>query len=129
MIRQSHNGKEVGMIYTVLIVTDVVLILASVIALAQFRRSKPNVKVVAVSLVVILMTFSVSVMSQVQLDKILRNSAVIERNGEYVRVSPYYSEEFLKEKCGTEYYISPNGVDSMFAQLISKVIKTSPYNE
>ena len=117
------------MIYTVLIVTDVVLILAAVIALAQFRRSKPNVKVVAVSLVVILMTFSVSVMSQVQLDKILRNSAVIERNGEYVRVSPYYSEEFLKEKCGTEYYISPNGVDSMFAQLISKVIKTSPYNE
>lgn len=117
------------MIYTVILVTDVVLILAIAIALAQFRRSKPNKKVVVVSLAVFLMAFSVSALSQVYLGRILRNSAVIERNGEYVRVSPYYSEEFLRDKCGTEYYISPNGVDSMFAQLISKVTKTSPYNQ
>ena len=117
------------MIYTVLMVALVVLILAVTIVLAQFRRRKPDKKVVIISIIVFLMSFSISAVSQAYLGRILRSSAVIERNGEYVRISPYYSEEFLKEKCGTEYYISPNGVDSVFAQLISKVTKTSPYNQ
>ena len=117
------------MIYTVIIVTDVVLILSAIILLAQFGRKIPNKKAVIISLVVFFMSISVSAMSQVYLERILSNSVVIERDGKYVRVSPYYSEEFLRDRCGTEYYIPPNGVDSMFAQIVSKVIQSSPYNQ
>lgn len=115
------------MIYVVMEVAILFLIPAMVILMFQVNRRKPNKKVVIITAIVLVLSFAVTGVSQACLYRILVNSAVIERDGELVRVSPYYSEEFLKSACGEEYYISPNGVDSMYTQLISKIIRTTPY--
>ena len=115
------------MIYGILGFAFVTLMLAVIVLLFQFNHRKLRKRVVIISAVILVLSFAVAGSSQAFLQRILVNSAVIERNGMLVRVSPYYSEEYLRSLCGKEYYIAPNGIDSMFAQLVSKITKSSPY--
>ena len=116
------------MIIKVILASILIIAVAFVVICTQRGQKKPKKSIMIISSIVIIVAFIVSIASEVYLQSILENSVVIERDGQYVRVSPFYSEEFLRNRCGEEYYIVENGIDSMFAQLVSKVIKTSPYN-